>query len=167
MNQLRYFLIAASCTLATAVSAQWVWIDKNGVKAFSDRPPPAEILEKNILKRPGAAPVLTPEPMSAPGAAAAPASSASAAVPSGLDKALAEKKKKAEEAELAQRKAVEEKNRVAKADNCVRAKQAKASYESGLRIRRVNAKGEIEVLDDAARAAEVKRIQAIIDSDCV
>ena len=66
-----------------------------------------------------------------------------------------------------QRKAVEEKNRVAKADNCVRAKQAKASYESGLRIRRVNAKGEVEVLDDAARAVEVKRIQAIIESDCV
>ena len=31
---------------------------------------------------------------------------------------------------------------------------------------RTNEKGEREVLDDTLRAAEVKRIQTIIDADC-
>ena len=35
-----------------------------------------------------------------------------------------------------------------------------------MRIARTNEKGEREVLDDAARASEVKRAQSIIDSDC-
>ena len=47
-----------------------------------------------------------------------------------------------------------------------RAKQAKASFDSGLRISRTNAAGEREFMDDAARASELKRIQGIIASDC-
>jgi hypothetical protein len=35
-----------------------------------------------------------------------------------------------------------------------------------LRISQTNAKGEREILDDAQRAAEVKRIEKIIASDC-
>ena len=43
---------------------------------------------------------------------------------------------------------------------------AKATLESGMRMARVNDKGEREVLDDAQRAAELKRVNAIIASDC-
>jgi hypothetical protein len=38
--------------------------------------------------------------------------------------------------------------------------------EAGLRISRTNATGEREVLDDAARASELKRVQSQIDNDC-
>ena len=43
---------------------------------------------------------------------------------------------------------------------------AKSSIDSGMRMARMNDKGEREVLDDAQRAAELKRVNAIIASDC-
>ena len=175
MNPIRNFLIGAACLLSLAASAQWQWTDKDGRKVFSDRAPPPDILEKNILKRPGNRGTL-PGPTEAassaststPGLAeaSAPQSSASAPKLSGVDKELAEKKKKAEEAELAKRKAEEERVLKAKIENCARAKQAKTSFDSGMRVARTNDKGEREIMDDTARAAEVKRIQAIMDADC-
>jgi len=85
---------------------------------------------------------------------------------SGVDKDLADKKKKAEQEEATKRKAEEDKLAKAKAENCSRAKQAKASFDSGVRLSRVNKQGEREILDDAARASESQRIQTVIDSDC-
>ena len=149
-----------------AVSAQWQWLDKDGRKVFSDRAPPADIQEKNILKRPGNRPAAAaPTPSTEP-PVTAPQAASSAPKISGVDKELQEKKKKADEAEAAKRKADEEKVIKSKADNCARANQAKASFDSGVRIARTNEKGEREVMDDAARAAEMKRIQSVIESDC-
>lgn len=172
MNRIRIFLMGAACLISMAASAQWQWTDKDGRKVFSDRPPPADILEKNILKRPGGR-VTTPRPADATPAAAAgvaaasaPLGAASAPKLSGVDKDLIEKKKKAEEAEAAKHKAEEEKITKAKVENCARAKQAKTGFDSGVRMARTNDKGEREVMDDAARATEVKRIQSIIDVDC-
>jgi hypothetical protein len=85
---------------------------------------------------------------------------------SGVDKDLQEKKKQAEDAEAAKKKVEEEKVLKARVENCARAKQAKATFDSGVRVARQNDKGEREVMDDAARATETKRIQSIIDSDC-
>lgn len=176
MKHTRHFLIGAACLMSMAASAQWQWTDKDGRKVYSDRAPPADVIEKNILKRPGdrvitAGITTTPNPAAvgalviAP-AASAPQGAASGIKLSGVDKELAERKKKAEDAEAARRKADEEKVVKAKIENCARAKQAKASFDSGVRIGRTNDKGEREVLDDTARAAEVKRIQSVITSDC-
>jgi hypothetical protein len=85
---------------------------------------------------------------------------------SGVDKELEQKKKQAADAELARKKAETEKFTKAKIENCARAKQAKANLDSGVRIARANDKGEREIMDDTARAAEAKRIQAIMDADC-
>ncbi|MBX9817281.1 MAG: DUF4124 domain-containing protein, partial [Burkholderiaceae bacterium] len=60
----------------------------------------------------------------------------------------------------------EERVAKAKIENCARAKQAKATFDSGVRLSRTNAAGEREVMDDAARAAEAQRIQGIINTDC-
>ncbi len=173
MNRIRNFLMGTACLISMAASAQWQWTDKDGRKVFSDRPPPADILEKNILKRPGGgATTARPadaSPVAAAGvaaAASAPLGAASAPKLSGVDKDLIEKKKKAEEAEAAKHKAEEEKITKAKVENCARAKQAKTGFDSGVRMARTNDKGEREVMDDAARATEVKRIQSIIDADC-
>lgn len=65
-----------------------------------------------------------------------------------------------------QRKAEEDRISKLKADNCERAKLALKSLDSGVRLTQMNNKGEREVMDDAARAAEAKRIQSIVDSDC-
>lgn len=155
--------LALSCMPAFA---QWQWLDRDGRKVFSDRAPPSDIPEKNILKRPGK---LAPPPSAPANSEAAPATT-TASVPTAkkneLDMKLEEKKKQAEQAETAKRKAEEARIAQVQAENCTRAKQAKASLDSGLRMATTNTKGEREIMDDTARAAETKRLQGIIASDC-
>lgn len=172
MKLIQTLLVVGLIGLSFAASAQWQWLDKDGRKVYSDRAPPVDIQDKNILKRPGnyKAPV-TPaanaagesdgstQPASAPVPPALPASG-------GMDKELEAKKKQAKEAEVAKRKAEEERIAKAKIESCARAKQAKAMFDSGVRVGHTNAAGEREVMDDATRAAEMKRIQAILASDC-
>jgi hypothetical protein len=176
MNPLfRLFLLALVCFYGSVAFAQWQWLDKDGRKVFSDRAPPAEIPQKNILKQPGGqvkAPAQSVEADAADGAvAAAPAKAASAApgdTPkvSSVDKDLEAKKKQAEAAEAAKLKAEQEKIVKAKIENCARAKQAKTTFDSGVRVATTNAAGERVIMDDAARASEARRVQSIIDSDC-
>ena len=171
MKLTQTLLAVALIGFSFAATAQWQWLDKDGRKVFSDRAPPADIQDKNIIKRPGnfktpVAPVveIAAEADAKPGsaAAAAPALPASG----GMDKELEAKKKQAKEAEAAKRKADEERLAKAQIENCARAKQARTTFESGVRIGTINAAGEKEIMDDAARATELKRIQTIITRDC-
>jgi hypothetical protein len=152
--------------------AQWQWQDKDGRKVFSDRAPSPDVPEKDILKRPNvaakaAAPVtkdLAGGDAETPAATPSPARIAPAT--GGLDKELEAKKKQAADAEAAKRKADEERVAKTKAENCGRAKLAKSNFDSGIRISRTNASGEREILDDTARALELKHLQVVIESDC-
>jgi len=174
MKLLPLLLLGCAFALPFSASAQWQWIDKDGRKVFSDQPPPADLPEKNILKRAGSPPRVAFAP--APGAAPsdpAPAPSTAArgtatapAKPTGVDKELEEKTRKAEEAEKAKRAAEEQKVAQAKAENCSRARQGKATLDSGIRVARLNDKGEREIIDDKARANEQQRMQSVIDADC-
>jgi hypothetical protein len=174
MTQYLRLLCVLFSLLSFSATAQWAWVDKNGRKIFSDRAPPADVPEKSIFKQPGHAPVLVRQtPLtdaatadSAAPSASAPQDKASVAKPSGIDPVLAERKKKEEQALEVKRKAEQERVTRAKADNCERAKLAKKGIESGVRLARTNAKGEREIMDDAARAAESQRIQSVIDADC-
>lgn len=169
MNPLRATLIGLACALPALCLAQWQWIDKDGRKVFSDQSPPADIPAKNIIKQPGAGkgrPVAVGEPAPAPAASQPAKPAASAPKLSGKDKDLEEKRKLAEAAEAEKKKAKEEEIAKARADNCERAKRAKANFDTGVRISQTNAKGEREIMDDAQRAAEVKRIEKVIASDC-
>jgi hypothetical protein len=105
------------------------------------------------------------EAAAAPVAVAAPAA-ANTPKPGGLDKALEEKRRQAEAAEAEKKKAEEARVAAIRADNCSRAKSGKAGFDSGQRIARTNEKGEREILDDAQREAEVKRLDAVIARDC-
>lgn len=185
-------LAGIACMIALAASAQWQWLDKDGRKVYSDRAPPGDVLEKNIVKRPAgaskaaatvanAAPRVNADgstaattddaqsaPVSPPQTAALTAAQTAASAPklSQLDKELLEKKKQAADAEAAKRRADEERVARAKTENCALGKQAKASLDSGLRVARTNGKGEREILDDAARLAETQRVQSVIDASC-
>jgi hypothetical protein len=161
MNKIRSLLVLTACCLAFSASAQWQWLDKDGRRVFSDRPPPADVPEKNILKRPGSRGTFAPAP------AAAPAPAGAAAAPqAGVDKSLEEKRKQAEAAEAAKRKEEEERNARIRAENCSRAQQAKSGIDSGARIARINEKGEREFLDESGLAAESQRLQTIINENC-
>lgn len=163
MKMPKILLLSALASVCVVAHAQWQWIDNEGHKVFSDRAPPSDIPDKNVLKRPFGRATVAVEADAAPAPAAGQTSDNKAA---GIDKDLEAKKKQAAEAEAAKRKAEEERYAKAKIENCARAKQAKASFDSGLRISRTNAAGEREFMDDAARASELKRIQGIIASDC-
>ena len=173
MKMHKLLLLAVACTWAMGATAQWQWTDKDGRKVFSDRPPPPDIPEKSILKQPGgnrparaAAPAAPAASDAAPGVAAMPKAAASAAG-AGKDKELEEKKAQAEAAEAAKKKAEDEKIAKAKAENCTRARAAKAAFDAGKPITQANAQGERIFLDGPARAAEAKRIDEIVASDCV
>lgn len=157
-------VLACALALPLAAGAQWQWIDNQGKKVFSDQPPTADVPEKNILRRPGgkaAAAAPTTDAPKTDAAVAAPAPKTA-----GVDKELEEKARKAEEAEKAKRAAEEQKVAKAKADNCNRARQGKATMDSGMRVARLNDKGEREIMDDQARAAEQRRLQDVINADC-
>lgn len=158
--------LIAIIVLAFSLSAlaQWQWIDKAGRKVFSDRPPPVDVPQKNILKQPGMAPLAAEVPASNVPTAATP--SGAAPKGTGEDKELAEKKKQAADAEAAKRRQEEERAARAQADNCNRARQAKAGLDAGVRQMRINEQGEREFLDEAGRAAEAQRLQGIIDESC-
>ena len=65
-----------------------------------------------------------------------------------------------------QRKAEEDRVNKLKADNCERARLAQKTLNSGVRLSKTNEQGQKEIMDQAARAAEAKRVQSIVDSDC-
>jgi hypothetical protein len=166
MNLLRATLLALACALPVLSLAQWQWIDKDGRKVFSDQSPPAEVPAKNILRRPGSKAPQAP-PADAAAAASQPArAAASAPKLAGKDKELQEKKKLAEAADAEKKRAKEDEIAKSRADNCARAKQSKATFDSGVRISTTNDKGERVIMDDAGRAAETKRLEGIIASDC-
>jgi len=159
-------LLALALALAAgAASAQsiWKWRDKEGRVQVSDRPPPMDVPEKDILQRPHGARAPAPAASEvAPAAAASPAS--------GVDPALEARKKKAladqAAAEKAQKDAEKAKRDQAKLENCQRARNQLAALESGQRIGRMNDKGEREILDDSGRAAEIARTRQIADANC-
>ena len=170
MKLKRAVLLAALSLAAMTALAQWQWLDKDGRKVYSDRPPPQDTPEKNILRqpgvRPGAVPVATPAPANTASAPANATATAPAPRAAGKDAALEDKKKQAEQAEAARQQAEQEKFQKTRAENCARARQAKAGFDSGARIATTNKAGERVILDDEARAAETQRLQKVIQTEC-
>ena len=154
-----------ACLLALAAagaqaSSLWKWRDASGQLHISDTAPPAGTPATSIIS--------TPSGSAAPAASPAPAASAPAAPPalSALDK----KKKAAEQEkadkEKAERDATDAQNAAIRKDNCSRAQSALANLQSGQRIATVNGKGEREIMDDSARAAETKHAQEVVAANC-
>ncbi len=171
---------AALCLLAVTApaQAQWKWRDASGHVTASDRPPPREVPEKDILTRPATASGNTsprkPYAAAVEQTASAPqaAASAPAATPppggrqSPLQAEVEAKRRAAEQEAVAKAKAEEERQAGLRADNCKRARAQVTTLESGIRVARVNAKGEREMLDDSSRAEELKVARAVVAGDC-
>ena len=149
--------------LALPAAAQWKWRDQRGQTQYSDLPPPRGVPESDILQRPSASGARRALVVTAPASAA---SAAPLAAMRASDPELEARRKKAEQDVADKKKAEEARLAVARADNCARAREQLRTIDSGLRMARVNAKGEREVIDDAARAAEAERMRAMIASEC-
>lgn len=173
MQDVRSLCVAAALLAAMAAPAtaqQWKWRDATGRVTVSDRPPPSAVAERDILQRPGG-------PARAPAPAAAAAAPSAAPLIAGVDPDLEARKQKADreeearkkaeqEAEAAKKKAEEERIAAAKADNCNRARSHLRAIDDGVRLAKVNDKGERVIFDDKMRADESARARAIISSDC-
>jgi hypothetical protein len=155
-------LAVVSVTLALPCAAQWKWRDAQGRVQYSDRPPPNDVRDRDILIRPAPAPTAQRPPSAASATSPAPVASA---VPTS-DPALEARKRQADVAQDQAKR--DEEARVArqKVENCARAKEYARTVESGQRLTRTNEKGEREFLDDTQRAREAARARQIIASDC-
>ena len=161
-----------ACLLAFAVAGAqaqtlWKWRDASGQLHISDTAPPAGTPAKNIISGPpGGVP---PAPSALAPAAAAPAASepaAASSAPSALDKKKMAADKEKAESDRAAKAAADAQNAALRKDNCARAQASLTTLQSGQRMARINDKGEREILDDAGRAAELKRTQDIISQNC-
>lgn len=159
-------LAAAALMLVSALpaQAQWMWRDASGRITVSDLPPPRETPDKDILRRPEAPRRSTAAPAATPASEAASRPTATAAAPA--DPALEARKRAAEQEQQARQRAEEQKVAAQKADNCKRAREQLRLLDSGTRLARVNEKGERVVMDDAARADELRRAREVVAADC-
>ena len=149
------------CVVSMPASAQWKWRDAKGQVHISDLPPPRDIPEKDVMQKAEPA-VRTPVVAHAPAASAA---SAAAAKPS-TDPELEERRRRSEQEKAAKAKSEEDKLAALRKENCNRAREQLATLDSGIRIARVKANGEREILDDEQRAAETRRMREAMAVDC-
>lgn len=163
-HRFRFLLAFAACWFSVNALAQWQWLDKDGRKVFSDRPPPADIPDARILQQPQLRQA-APKPIAPESDDSASAAPAAAKAPA-KDKELQEKKAKQDAEQAAKAKAEEARQAEVRADNCTRARNAKTTYESGRRIAQTNAKGEKVIVDDTMRQAEIQRLDGIIGNNC-
>lgn len=170
MKRMDYIVAVALFVAASCAHSQWKWVDAQGRSVYSDLAPPPDVPEVRILKRPGGTPANPDADASAQtqstGATPATGATPNAAQPRGVDAALEARKKQAALADAARQKAEQEKASKARADNCKRARSAKATLEAGGRLAQINTAGEPVVMDDATRAAEIRHAQSVMDADC-
>jgi hypothetical protein len=158
--------------LSTAASAQYVWLTENGVKHYSDTPPPSSVPKNRILKQPGNASPVLPQKTVAPAEAASDGEKAVSAAAT-RDKApmtIAEKnaefqKRKIEQAEKEKKAAEQEKLAADKMKHCDQAKAYHRTLDSGQRVGRTDRNGERYYLNDAERAREIQETRKMLD-DC-
>lgn len=170
---LTLLLLASPAAHAQSI---WKWRDANGRMQMSDRAPPAEVPDKDILQRPGG--LRSPQATVAPSPAASAASDAATDADGGngkpagptTDPVLEARKKRLQQEQAAQKQArlAAEQERLAaqRADACQRARNYLTALESGQRVARPNERGEREVLDDAGRAQEIQRGREAVNAQC-
>jgi hypothetical protein len=174
-------LLFAAVVAAAALSwpdptpAQWAWRDAGGRMVFSDQPPPKTVPARDIVRQPPSPPPRgagAPTDVPAEAAAqaspppAAPGPAARPAVPTVADREIDSRRRQIEAAD-AEKKAAEEATRQAKTvENCERLRAYQRALDGGFRVARINAQGQQELLDDAARKAESERTRAEIEEQC-
>jgi len=153
-------LLALLPTLASAQSI-WKWRDASGTLQISDQPPPNSVPESAILSRPGSRPAEIVVGGSADAPASAPARSDAS-----LEARKREQQAGQKASDAARASATKERDQARREENCRQARQQQANLDSGMRIARLNEKGEREYLDDAARSAEAERVRQRVQQAC-
>ena len=160
--------LALTSLIPLGAHAQYSWIDDKGARVFSDRPPPPDTPLDRILKMPRG---LDPRPAQLEAAPTTPPASPAATAPA--DKArpptLAERDadfhKRAVQREADEKKAAQEaEKKAANVENCEIARASERAASSGMRISRIDAKGEKVFLTDEERAQRLERARKVLKS---
>jgi hypothetical protein len=159
-----WFCVGFSLCVATLpAAAQWKWKDARGQVVISDTPPPREIPDRDVLRKPS---IVTQRSAAAQLTPTASAPAAETVAKAKVDPELEARRKKTENEQNERAKAEEQKIAAQRADNCQRAKTYVETLDSGIRMTRRNEKGEQEFLDDQQRAAELQRARQAISTEC-
>lgn len=165
---------AALLTAATLAHAQYVWIDGQGHKVYSDRSPPASVPLKNVIRAPGlgaepkgAAAQDTPE-AAAPTAKGKPGDGTGK--PSGpmttAEREADYRKRRTEAAEKEKKEAEEAKRRADMAAACADLRGSQKTLAAGVRMATTDANGQRTILSDEERKQRAQRVaDALKDCD--
>lgn len=160
-------LLAVLLVFAAAASAQmYRWVDKDGRVHYTATPPPPGVKARTLQA-----------PASSPAPAADDTARDDAAKDAGAKDARrgpltpAEQEQEFRKRQLEAQKAREKEALAAqeaetKRQNCTRAREALATFESGQRISRTGTDGERYYLDDAARARETEAARKAVQDWC-
>lgn len=169
-------MVARPLLLATLISviyigtaaAQHVWLDDNGVKQYSDLPPPMSVPQNRILKAPGSVartPVVSTSSALADDKPAASPEPAAQGPMTTAERNADFLKRKAEREEKEKKAAEEAKQAAEKARNCDRAKEYRRMLDSGQRIGTTESNGERSIMSDERRKQEAQETGRVL-SDC-
>ncbi|MBW6495321.1 MAG: DUF4124 domain-containing protein [Burkholderiaceae bacterium] len=167
---------------AMAAGTPYQWRDASGHMVYSDQPPPREIRQSQILRRPKATtPGTAEQPLRESGIKPGDGGASAAAAPSGAPVATA--KAPAARKTIAEREIESNKRRAAEAearkkqDEAAILEQKKAracddmraslrTLESGARVKTVGENGVQRFVGDLERAQRVAELQRSIADDC-
>ena len=152
MHPLRLAATALLLFAATCAHAQYVWIEPNGTRQYSDRPPPPGTPASRILKSPGRA-ALAP----ASRAQLAPEATPAKAPPTLAERDAAYRERVKARTEQAQKADQQTQLERASAERCALAREQQAQLASGTRIALYDKNGERSYLSDAERAERSAR----------
>jgi hypothetical protein len=150
----------ATLLITPLAHAQYSWIDDNGTRVFSDRPPPPGTPANRILKapRPSLPPPDAQAPAPAPSTAPSP-NTAPPAPPSLADRDADFRKRQAQRQADDQKAQQDAARRADNQERCQSIRQEQAQLASGARISQVGSTGERGFLTDEDRAKRMARTQ--------
>lgn len=160
-------LILVASTISPALADKlWTWRDAQGRISIGDLPPPRDIPERDILKRPSGAAGRLPDAAASAAAPTASSASTTRTASPANGRSVSESRLESPPAAAASSASVDTRPAAQRAEVCARARRQLVLLESGRRIARVDAQGAREVLDDVTLAAELRNARQAIASEC-
>jgi len=152
--------------LSAPVFAQYVWIDANNVRHYSDKAPPSSIPDSRVLRTPGSGKTgVTYETVTK--ATDSKDETPNATVPrapkTAADMNAGYQKRKMEQAEKDKKAAEEAKAAEERAKTCETARTHQKTLESGVRVGQTDKNGNRTILNDEERARELQEVRRIIE----
>lgn len=153
----------AGAILSSAAFAQYAWVGDNGVRQYSDRPPPSSVPPQRILKAPGKAAPASAAQAEAPAGPAETQATRQPAPPTLAQRNADFQKRRIAQAEQAGKAAEQEGLAAERARGCEQARAYQRTLESGARIARTDKNGERAFLSDGERAQEAAQTRRLLN----